>query len=86
MRDGLEEDALEWLKKSLYLDSDFVFGHIQLAHVLHYLGRHEESKRTLWNAGRLLEKIDADLKVPFADGRTAGELLSMIRESVEENK
>jgi chemotaxis protein methyltransferase CheR len=75
---GMEAEALEWLRKSLYLDPDFVSGHIQMSHLLLASNKNKEYYRTLHNAKKLLKDMDPGLEVPFADGQTAGELLVML--------
>lgn len=73
------EKALAWLRRALYLDPDFVVGHIQSGLILARLERHRESEIALQNAERLLRARRPDEPVPFADGKSADELFRLIR-------
>ena len=78
LKNHAPEKALSWLRRALYLDPDFVVGHIQSALILSQLQRHRESEIALQNAARLLRARRPEEPVPFADGKSAEELYRLI--------
>ncbi|MBN2385355.1 protein-glutamate O-methyltransferase CheR [bacterium] len=75
---GELEKALDWLRKSLYLDNNFLAGLIQLAHVYQLLGKVHYYHRTMRTTQKILTNLDLNAAVPHANGKTAGELLRII--------
>ncbi|HEX4055496.1 MAG TPA: CheR family methyltransferase [Tepidisphaeraceae bacterium] len=71
-------EAVQSLRRALYLDPDHVLAHFALGSIAR--GRHElrESRRHLVNALRLLKTYPPQTVLPESDGVTAGRLAEMI--------
>ncbi len=76
--DGDLKEALSWLGKVMYLDSDFVPGHLQLAAVYGAMGKQEEAGRAWRSAKTILSRLSGEVRIPFTRGETAGDLLRLI--------
>ncbi|UFS69600.1 chemotaxis protein CheR [Geomonas sp. RF6] len=80
---GLLNEAAAALKRTLYLDQDFLVAHFALGKLHRHLGKEEECRRHFANALHLLERRDQHEVVPEAAGLTAGRLAEMIRAALE---
>lgn len=71
---GEEGRELALLKRSLYLNPDFVLGHFQAG--LYHLkrGKRRQAERSLRNVLRLLGRTDGGVRVEGVDGMTVGRL------------
>ena len=76
---GRLDDAAASLKKSLYLDHDFVLAHFTLGSLYRRQGKHAEADRCFSNASKLLCDYQADEIVPESEGITVGQLIDIIR-------
>lgn len=72
-------EAIESLKKSLYLDSRFIIGHITLGNLLRQNNHKEQAKKHYRNALQLLEGCSDEEQIPCAEGLTAGRLREFIQ-------
>jgi chemotaxis protein methyltransferase CheR len=66
------------IRKTLYLDPDFILAHITLSSFARKIGRAEEAARHLKNASRLLERLGDEDTVPESEGLTAGRLREVL--------
>ena len=80
---GEFEQAVRYLRRSLYLDDTLVMAHIQLAAVYQKNGRVEEARREYKNAIRLLENPNAANSIEFSGGLKAESILEMCRKNLE---
>ncbi|HUX39389.1 MAG TPA: CheR family methyltransferase [Rectinemataceae bacterium] len=71
-------DAIEALRKVLYLDQDFILAHHALGGLYKRLGRHNESKRHFRTAFELLSLRNRDEILPGSEGMSCGRLLESI--------
>lgn len=76
---GDQEGAELALKRTLYLDHDFVVGWFSLGNLCRKLGRAKESRRHESTCLKLLEARDPDELLPESGGMTAGGLAEVIR-------
>lgn len=73
------EEAIECLRKALYLDQDFVIAHFMLGKLLKAVdGGHEQAMRHFDAAYRLLEAEKDDAMLPESDGVMAGRLREIL--------
>jgi len=80
---GMGDEATEFLKKAIYLDSSFVAAYIELGYTYDRQGDAARAKKMRETAGGLLEKLPKDAVVePYKDIK-AGELLEYVRKMVE---
>jgi chemotaxis protein methyltransferase CheR len=73
-QEGGIDDALDSLKKALYLDRKFVVGHYHLGLMFQNLGDFKKAEKCFINVGKLLDDYDKDYIFEMADGISAGEL------------
>ena len=66
------------LRRSTYLDPDFIMAHYALGHLARAQGREVEAARHLRNARSLLRKFEPEQLVPESDGITAARLTEII--------
>jgi len=76
---GLVTEAAASLKRTLYLDQDFLLAHFALGKLDRQAGRSQESRRHFLNALRLLERRESHEVLSEAAGLTAGRLAEIIR-------
>lgn len=79
---GLADEAMQSLKRTLYLDQDFVLAHFSLGNLCRQLGRSHEAKKHFANALLLLKVCNQDEVLPESDGLTAGRLMDIIQISM----
>ncbi len=75
---GLLEMALDALKKTIYLDREFVLAHYDLAHVYLRQGDTRSARRPLQNVRQLLAGRPKDQPIPEGDGLVAGRLRELV--------
>lgn len=78
---GLSDEAMQSLKRTLYLDQDFVLAHFALGNLCRQLGRSHEAEKHFANALLLLRVCHQDEVLPESDGLTAGRLMDIIQTS-----
>lgn len=75
---GQGDDAVQSLRRALYLDPGFVLAHYALGNLRQSQGRHREAQRHFDNARASLRIHPPDEILPESDGLTAGRLAEMI--------
>jgi chemotaxis protein methyltransferase CheR len=75
---GAREEARQALKRTLYLDPDFVLAHLALANLARQQNDAEASFRHLRIARNLLSARARDEVLPESEGMTAGRLLEIV--------
>jgi chemotaxis protein methyltransferase CheR len=81
-RGGILE-ALEALRRAIYLEPDCVPAHFLLGGLLFQQGESQRARRSMETVINLLHTAPRDDVVPSSDGLTAGRLLEMARASLE---
>ncbi len=76
--EGAVEEAVKSLKRSLYLDHDFVLAHFALGNLTRQQGKAKEFDRHLANALQLLQNYGEEDLLPESEGMTAGRLRDII--------
>jgi chemotaxis protein methyltransferase CheR len=74
-----EDEATAALKRTLYLDPNFVLAHFALGTLAQRLGKKDSARKNFKNALTILSSYDPDDILPEADGLTAGRLKEIIR-------
>lgn len=82
-RQGDDQAALEALKRTLYIDRDFVLGHFALGVLHHRLGHTGEALRAWRIAQGLLQRIPPDEPLHLGEGLTAGRLSPVLTMNLE---
>jgi chemotaxis protein methyltransferase CheR len=80
---GRDEDAIQSLRRVLFLDPEHVFAHFSSANLHRRCGRDAEAGRHFAHAGRLLSGRDERDELPESGGLTVGQLNSILTGSVE---
>jgi len=75
---GLKQEAMEALKKAVYLDADFALAYFAMGNLALGSGNRLEAERQFNNALLLLRKHDYDDILPESEGMTAGRLMDLI--------
>jgi chemotaxis protein methyltransferase CheR len=75
---GKLDDALDAMKKVVYIDRHYVLGHFGLADLYRNKEQLPRAQKSLDNARRLLETKAADEVIPGSGGVTAGRLQETI--------
>ena len=78
LEQGQSDTAAEALRRTLYLDPDFVLAHVALGSVCLSQGRHREAQRHFDNALALLHAHPHGEPLPASEGLTAGRLAEII--------
>jgi chemotaxis protein methyltransferase CheR len=76
---GHVEGAIRSLKRSLYLDQDFVLAHFALGNLALGQRRYKESDKYFENALSLLDRCRPEDILPESEGMTAGRLVEIIQ-------
>lgn len=76
---GQTDDSMQELKRTLYLDQDFVLAHFTLGNLCRQQGRHREAGKHFENTLLLLDARPQAEILPEAEGMTAGHLAEIIR-------
>jgi chemotaxis protein methyltransferase CheR len=71
------QEAINRLKKVIYLDPDFILAHFGLFHLYQRTGKTIEAERHRTVAVHLASKLSPDTVLPGSDDLTAGQLLTM---------
>jgi chemotaxis protein methyltransferase CheR len=71
-------EAVKALKRSLFLDHNFVLAHFALGNLQRSLGRPREAEKHFENAVRLLNAYRPDEILPQSEGITAGRLRDIV--------
>jgi chemotaxis protein methyltransferase CheR len=74
---GKNDDAFENLRRSLYVDKNFVLGHFSMANYYRWRRDEERAARSYRNVVRLLEKRGDDEQIT-GDGLTVGRLREIV--------
>lgn len=83
---GQLEDAVLALKRTLYLDQDFVLAYFTLGNICRRQGRHKTAEKYFANAQLLLGVYSHEDVLPESDGMTAGRLREIILSMDEQEK
>ena len=67
---GMEQEALEALKRTVYLDPRFVMAYVTMANLARLQGKRTEAARHYASAVALLEGMEPQGPVPHSDGMT----------------
>lgn len=78
------KDAVQALKRALYLDSTFILAHFALGNIALQENGRKNADRHFVNAAALLARLPKDEVLPESEGVTAGRLLEII-ESITES-
>ena len=78
--------AVASLKRSLYLDQDFILAHFTLANINRSAERFKESNKSYKNALALLSAMAPDRVIPESEGITAGRLKEIINSTYGVNQ
>jgi chemotaxis protein methyltransferase CheR len=73
------QEAINRLKKVIYLDPDFILAHFGLFHLYQRTGNPIEAERHRTVAVHLASKLPPETVLPGSDDLTAGQLLTMAR-------
>jgi len=79
---GEVDDAFAALRKTLYLDGDYVLANFAMANLLEQRGRHRYAFRYRAAAARQVARIGPDDPVPGSDGLTGERLSAMLQATV----
>ncbi len=69
---GKDMEAIDNLKKAIYLDNDFVLAHFLLGNLNMKLGKYDVGKKSFNQAHRSLKKLNEDSILAESDGITVG--------------
>jgi len=75
---NLNEEAIQSLKKIIYLDPKFTLAYFTLGLIAHRNNREQESRQYFKNALRLLDDMDKEKIILESEGMTAGRLKEVI--------
>lgn len=75
---ALFDDAIDSLKRALYLNPDFFMGHFAMGNLMLRTGRNKAARKHFENALVLLAKFNQDEILSDTDGLTAGRLREII--------
>jgi chemotaxis protein methyltransferase CheR len=78
LEQGARDEARQALKRTLYLDADFVLAHLALANLTRQQNHAEACSRHLQIARSLLSTRARDEVLPESEGMTAGRLLEIV--------
>jgi len=75
---NLNEDSIQSLKKTIYLDPEFIPAYFTLGCIFHRHNKEPESHQYFKNALRLLDNLDKEKIILESEGMTAGRLKEII--------
>lgn len=75
---GKIQEAIEALKKTLFLDPNFILAHYTLGRLYLQQGKNDLANRSLRNVQRLLENKPNEELIPEGDGMVAGHLAELV--------
>jgi len=76
------DDAIDMLKKAIYIERHFVLGHFILANLYRKTGKRQLAKKYFENTAELLSERQDDEIIPNSDGLTVGRLASAVSASL----
>lgn len=79
LEQGLADDGKQELKRTLYLDPDFILAHFTLGNLYRQQGKDKEARKHFDNARQLLAARPQEEPLPEAEGLTAGRLAEIIQ-------
>lgn len=79
LEQGQPEEAIMALKRTLYLDQDFLLAHFTLANLYRRQSRDKEAVKYFANTLALLKGYSLEDVLPESEGMTAGRLMEIIR-------
>jgi chemotaxis protein methyltransferase CheR len=79
LEQGQPEEAMLALKRTLYLDQDFVLAHFTLGNLYRSQSRHKEAGKYFANTLSLLKGYSLEDVLPESEGMTAGRLIEITR-------
>lgn len=77
-------NAIDALKKAIYLDSNFIMAYFDLGNLFLKLGKNKEALKNFDNANMLLQGLQEDQNVPSTESITAGMLKHFITNILNE--
>jgi chemotaxis protein methyltransferase CheR len=80
---GETEEATRSLRRTLYLNPQFVLAHFALGNLMRSRGKAADATRYFANASTLLRDLQADDVLPESDGLTAGRLSEILNSIIE---
>ncbi len=79
---GEIEEAMTSLKRSIYLDSDYVLAHYTLGNIILREGNFKKAEKHFGNALSILNTYKEDDIIPESDGVSAGRLIEIIKTKI----
>jgi len=79
------DEAIASLKRTMYLDPDFVLPYYSLGNIYFHQGNLAGAKKNYRNVLSILEKIKQDEILPESEGLTAGRLKEIINTTIKTN-
>ncbi|MGR3318286.1 MAG: CDC27 family protein, partial [Candidatus Anammoxibacter sp.] len=76
---GRTVEVVKALKRTLYLNNDFILAHFMIGNILFRQGKLKQSDRHFKNALILLGSCEPGDILPYSDGMTTGRLMEIIR-------
>ncbi len=86
LEQGQTDGSMQELKRTLYLDPDYVLAYFTLGNLYWQQGRHKEAGKHFENALLLLNARPAEEILPEAEGMTAGRLAEIIHTLRDQEK
>lgn len=86
LEQGHTVDSMQELKRTLYLDQDFVLAYFSLGNLYRQQGRYKEAEKCFENALSLLNACPREELLPEAEGMTAGRLAETIHALCDQGK
>lgn len=83
---GNIEDAVDALRKTIYLDSNFVMAYFDLGNLLLKLGKNREAFKSFDNVNMLLQEFKEEQSIPNAEAVTAGMLKYFVANILKERE
>jgi len=84
LEQGREKDAVQAIKRALYLDPEFIAADYALGNIAARGNRHKDVSRHFRNVAALLSKMPQENTLPELGGMTAGRLLETIQTMMTE--
>ena len=79
---GMIDQAMNALKKTIYLDRSFVLAHYNLAQNFQHQGEMASARKSLLNVQKLLEGQPRDGQIAEGDGLVVGRLRELVEEQL----
>ena len=78
-----EEQAIEGLRKALYLDNDKILAHFLLGNLLRKKGQLKQAKKHYLNILESISEYPDDKHIPESEGLTAGYFRGMVQSLIK---